>query len=48
MALGRDKLERVAVERRDGRRVEVLASGQTPVRASGLHSCAQEKHCVPV
>ena len=28
-ALGRDKLERVAVERRDGRRVEGLAAGHS-------------------
>ena len=37
-ALGRDKLERVSVERRDGRRVEALAGVQTPVWAAYEHS----------
>ena len=37
-ALGRDKLERVSVERRDGRRVEALAGVQTLVGAAYEHS----------
>ena len=32
-ALGRDKLERVAVERRDGRRVEGLVAGMGGARS---------------
>ena len=43
-ALEQDKLKRVSVERRDGRRVEALAGVQTPVWASGVHSAEQGRN----